>query len=173
MMEIYNEDVFDLSEELEKNKQRTKLKIAENKAINLRSLSVSNQEEVASFLEKGYRNRSIAATKMNAHSSRAHTIVTIYVKQIQSNAKATLSSQISIVDLAGSERVGKSKATGKRLKEGAKINTSLLHLGNVIRTLAKKPGHQNEKPIYRDSKLTLLLKDSLGGNSKTVMASTK
>lgn len=70
-------------------------------AINLRSLSVSNQEEVASFLKKGYSNRSIAATNMNVHSSRAHTIATIYVKQIQSNAKATLSSQISIVDLAG------------------------------------------------------------------------
>nr|XP_034305627.1 kinesin-like protein KIF28P [Crassostrea gigas] len=173
MMEIYNEQVFDLFEDVPKNAKRTMLKIYENKASNLLCVPVSNQDEVASFLIKGYQNRTIASTNMNEYSSRAHTIATIYVKQIQSNAKATLSSQISIVDLAGSERAAKTKAIGVRLKQGANINLSLMHLGTVIRTLAKKPGHQNQKPMHRNSKLTMLLKDSLGGNSKTVMASTK
>nr|XP_034307338.1 kinesin-like protein unc-104 [Crassostrea gigas] len=168
ILEIYNEKGYDLFKEVDKNQSRKELRIVENEAKNLTCVNVSGPEDVSSILQKGYKNRSIAATKMNQYSSRAHTVATIYLKQIRSKDKTTLSSQINVVDLAGSERVVKTKAEGDRLKEGSNINKSLLYLGNVIRALAE----EKAPPTYRDSKLTLLLKSSLGGNSKTVMLAT-
>ncbi|VDP61309.1 unnamed protein product [Schistosoma curassoni] len=112
--------------------------------------------------------RTVAATNMNETSSRAHTIITITFDQLIGSEESKISrkrSVINLVDLAGSERAESTGATGDRLKEGAKINRSLSALGNVISALA-----ENKKVIpYRDSILTKLLQNALGGNSKTVM----
>lgn len=171
MAEIYNEKVHDLFTEINsKQNERTALKIENCKAKNLSCFPVRNSNDIAHYLEKGYKNRSIASTNMNEYSSRAHTIATIYLAQINTTEKSTMKSQINIVDLAGSERAAKTGAEGTRLEEGGKINRSLMHLGMVIRELAKQRG--TESHIYRNSNLTMLLKDSLGGNSKTVMVAT-
>lgn len=106
---------------------------------------------------------------MNAGSSRSHSILTIYITVTeisQDNKKLIYSSKLSLVDLAGSEKTNNTKATGDRLKEGTKINLSLSALGSVISALVEKK--TNYIP-YRDSKLTWLLQDSLGGNTKTLM----
>ncbi|XP_061187103.1 kinesin-like protein KIF28 [Saccostrea echinata] len=167
MMEIYNENAYDL---LVKGDQRPRLRIVDNKAVNLKLVPVANPEELDGHLHIGYKKRSIATTKMNQQSSRAHTIVTIYVKKFDAAEKTQLSSQINVVDLAGSERAAKSGTGGTQLVEGGKINTSLLVLGKVIRSFAEKT---KKIPVsHRESKLTLLLKDSIGGNSKTVMLAT-
>ena len=124
-------------------------------------------------MDEGYENRTIGSTQMNATSSRAHTIVTIEFKQIGFTAgkKCEKISVINLVDLAGSERSSSTGATGDRLKEGCNINKSLLVLGNVINTLADKAmGKKKDMlPPYRDSALTRILQNALGGNSKTVM----
>lgn len=108
---------------------------------------------------------------MNATSSRAHTIIMIELKQTTVENGRTLEklSVINLVDLAGSEKVGKTGAAGDRLKEAANINKSLSMLGLVITTLAESEAGQNRKVPYRDSALTKLLANALGGNSKTVM----
>lgn len=115
----------------------------------------------------GTANRTVAATQMNATSSRAHTLVTLAFDQIitdENGTKTTRTSEVNLIDLAGSERASGTGATGDRLKEGSAINKSLSALGNVITALAKgKPAP------YRDSVLTKLLANSLGGNSKTIM----
>ena len=126
-------------------------------------------------MDEGTRARTVASTQMNATSSRAHTIFTIILTQTTTNM-ATMKvmdkvSKINLVDLAGSERAASTGATGDRLKEGAAINKSLSALGNVISALAdasEKKGKQVFVP-YRDSILTWLLKESLGGNSRTIM----
>ena len=120
----------------------------------------------------GNRNRTVGATLMNADSSRSHSIFTITietaeVREGESEEDATIRvGKLNLVDLAGSERQGKTGATGDRLKEATKINMSLSALGNVISALVD--GKSAHIP-YRDSKLTRLLQDSLGGNTKTVM----
>ena len=109
---------------------------------------------------------------MNATSSRAHTVVTINFEQIrkdETGKERTLSSEINLVDLAGSERANSTGATGDRLKEGSAINQSLTCLGNVISALAEQSGGKKVLVPYRDSTLTKLLQNALGGNSKTVM----
>lgn len=124
-------------------------------------------------MDDGYDNRTIGTTLMNATSSRAHTIVTIEFKQIsiESGKRNEKLSVINLVDLAGSERANSTGATGDRLKEGCNINKSLLVLGNVINALADKAmgKGKNILPPYRDSALTRILQNALGGNSKTVM----
>uniref|UniRef100_A0A5K3EQP8 Kinesin motor domain-containing protein n=1 Tax=Mesocestoides corti TaxID=53468 RepID=A0A5K3EQP8_MESCO len=118
-------------------------------------------------MEQGTANRTMAATNMNASSSRAHTLVCISFDQLITRDGCTtrLSSNINFVDLAGSERADSTGSTGDRLKEGANINRSLSALGNVISALV-----ENKKVVpYRDSVLTKLLQNALGGNSKTVM----
>ena len=124
-------------------------------------------------MDEGYNNRTIGSTLMNATSSRAHTIVTIEFRQLTMVAKKKSEklSMINLVDLAGSERSGSTGATGDRLKEGCNINKSLLILGNVINCLADKAIGKNKNmlPPYRDSALTRILQNALGGNSKTVM----
>lgn len=139
----------------------------------LTSYPVTTYEEIENKMEESYQNRTIGSTEMNATSSRAHTLVTIEFKQIDCSGKikSEKRSVINLVDLAGSERSSATKATGDRLKEGCNINKSLLVLGNVINILADKASGKKKDvlPPYRDSALTRILSNALGGNSKTVM----
>ena len=177
MLEIYNEKVQDLLVPI--NKRPTGgLKIRESKALgvfvaDLTKYPVSSYAEISEKMEEGYQNRTIGSTLMNNTSSRAHTIVTIEFTQVQTvgKTKSEKKSKINLVDLAGSERANSTGATGARLKEGCNINKSLLVLGNVINTLADKAlGKKKDVlPPYRDSALTRILQNALGGNSKTVM----
>ena len=133
-------------------------------------------EEVSKLIGQGNKVRRVAATNMNDRSSRSHSCFIIRIEQKEKedmgNGKereTKLSAKINLVDLAGSERAEKTGASGERLKEGAMINKSLSTLGNVINALAKG---KDEHIPYRDSKLTRLLQQSLGGNSLTVMIAT-
>ena len=177
MLEIYNEKVQDL---LIPPKQRPNggLRIRESKVLGifvegLTKYPVTSYEQIAQKMDEGYQNRTIGSTLMNATSSRAHTIVTIEFKQITilDKKRSEKLSRINLVDLAGSERTGITGSTGERLKEGCNINKSLLILGNVINCLADKALgiRKNMLPPYRDSALTRILQNALGGNSKTIM----
>lgn len=141
-------------------------------AVGLTKKLVSGYKEIESLTDEGTSNRTIASTNMNATSSRAHTIVTVTLIQKYKNAagkELAKSSSINLVDLAGSERADATGATGDRLKEGAAINLSLTALGNVISALADQSNGNNTRVPYRDSSLTKLLMNALGGNSKTIM----
>ena len=177
MLEIYNEKVQDLLIKPDKRPNQG-LKIRESKVLGifvegLTKYPVTSYAEISKKMDEGYENRTIGSTLMNATSSRAHTIVTIEFKQCTMIAgrKSEKLSMINLVDLAGSERAGSTGATGDRLKEGCNINKSLLVLGNVINALADKAlgKGKNILPPYRDSALTRILQNALGGNSKTVM----
>lgn len=137
---------------------------------NLTSIVVKNVVQIYKLLENGSKNRSVAYTAMNADSSRSHSIfiITIESEELIENSEENrqVTGKLNLVDLAGSERQSKTNAVGTRLNEAKKINLSLSALGNVISSLI------NSKIThipYRDSKLTRLLQDSLGGNTKTVM----
>ncbi|XP_057975126.1 kinesin-like protein KIN-4C [Malania oleifera] len=142
---------------------------------------VRTKEEMASYLSRGSLSRATGSTNMNSQSSRSHAIFTISMEQkrtVQCQAGVTnddtgddiLSAKLHLVDLAGSERAKRTGADGMRLKEGIHINKGLLALGNVISALGdEKKRKEGGHVPYRDSKLTRLLQDSLGGNSKTVM----
>ena len=177
MLEIYNEKVQDLLIKPDK-RPPSGLKIRESKVLGifvdgLSKHPVTSYEQISKKMDEGYNNRTIGSTLMNATSSRAHTIVTVEFKQVTMVAKKRSEklSMINLVDLAGSERSGSTGATGDRLKEGCNINKSLLILGNVINCLADKAIGKNKNmlPPYRDSALTRILQNALGGNSKTVM----
>lgn len=130
---------------------------------------------MTNLILKGARNRHIAFTNMNKESSRSHSVFTATIKTItikENNEQIIRTSRFHIVDLAGSERCKDSGAEGNRLKEANAINQSLTTLGSVINDLAEasnKPGVKSKHIRYRDSKLTYLLRDSIGGNSKLVM----
>lgn len=130
---------------------------------------VNNADDMDRIMTLGHKNRSVGATNMNEHSSRSHAIFTITIecseKGVDGNMHVRMG-KLHLVDLAGSERQAKTGATGQRLKEATKINLSLSTLGNVISALVD--GKSTHVP-YRNSKLTRLLQDSLGGNSKTMM----
>ena len=177
MLEIYNEKVQDLLIKPDK-RPPSGLKIRESKVLGifvdgLSKHPVTSYDEISKKMDEGYNNRTIGSTLMNATSSRAHTIVAVEFKQLTMVAKKKSEklSVINLVDLAGSERSGSTGATGDRLKEGCNINKSLLILGNVINCLADKALGKNKNmlPPYRDSALTRILQNALGGNSKTVM----
>lgn len=176
MLEIYNEKVQDLLIDI-KGRPAGGLKVREHQKFgvyveNLSKHPVDSYEAIEALVEEGNKNRTIGATMMNASSSRAHTIITIEFKQkeVVEKRKTEKLSVINLVDLAGSERAAKTGATADRLKEGSAINTSLTVLGLVISKLAEREGAK--KPVvipYRDSALTRILQNALGGNSKTLM----
>ncbi|KAK3761147.1 hypothetical protein RRG08_022551 [Elysia crispata] len=175
MLEIYNEQVRDL---LSKDNPKGGLAVRQNPKLgmfyvqNLKKVPVGSYSEIEMRMEQGTSNRTVASTNMNATSSRAHTVVTIVFDQIikdDSGNETKKSSTMNLVDLAGSERADSTGATGDRLKEGANINRSLSALGNVISALADQSENKKTVVPYRDSVLTKLLQNALGGNSKTVM----
>uniref|UniRef100_A0A8C5HDR7 Kinesin-like protein n=1 Tax=Gouania willdenowi TaxID=441366 RepID=A0A8C5HDR7_GOUWI len=169
-LEIYNEEVRDL---LGKDQmQRLEVKERPDVGVYIKDLSgyvVNNADDMDRIMTLGHKNRSVGATNMNEHSSRSHAIFTITIECSEKGADGNQHvrmGKLHLVDLAGSERQGKTGATGQRLKEATKINLSLSTLGNVISALVD--GKSTHVP-YRNSKLTRLLQDSLGGNSKTMM----
>uniref|UniRef100_A0A671TRP6 Kinesin-like protein n=1 Tax=Sparus aurata TaxID=8175 RepID=A0A671TRP6_SPAAU len=170
-LEIYNEDILDL---LCSSKDKPALSIREDpkegiKIVGLTERQVFSAQEMVGCLELGNSARTVGSTAMNAASSRSHAIFTITLEQRRGKDKAdSVVSKLHLVDLAGSERQKKTKAEGDRLKEGISINRGLLSLGNVISALGDESKKNTFVP-YRDSKLTRLLQDSLGGNSHTLM----
>lgn len=135
--------------------------------------AVRNYEDIQSVIDIGEKNRTIGATEMNQSSSRSHTVVTIDFQKVTKMAgkEGRLKSMINIVDLAGSEKSTQAGTTGDRLAEGNAINKSLSCLGNVIEVLADHSMGKNKARVvpYRDSALTRMLQDALGGNSATIM----
>jgi hypothetical protein len=133
---------------------------------------VQSYADICNKMEEGNRNRTIGSTALNNNSSRAHTIITIELVQVDKGGEKPVGkhSVIYLVDLAGSERVGKSDTKGDRLKESCAINKSLSALGNVISALAERETSKKKIVIpYRDAVLTRILQNALGGNSKTLM----
>ncbi|KAM0285994.1 hypothetical protein ACHAQH_001183 [Verticillium albo-atrum] len=180
--EVYNEHVRDLLVPVVPNKPPYYLKIRESPTEgpyvkDLTEVPVRSINEILRYMKNGDDSRTTASTKMNDTSSRSHAVFTIMLKQIhhdmETDETTERSSRIRLVDLAGSERAKATEATGARLREGSNINKSLTTLGRVIGALAdsKQKGRKRTKDVvpYRDSILTWLLKDSLGGNSKTAM----
>uniref|UniRef100_A0A8C2ICD4 Kinesin family member 21A n=1 Tax=Cyprinus carpio TaxID=7962 RepID=A0A8C2ICD4_CYPCA len=191
-LELYNEevlDLFDSTRDMEARKQRSNIKIHEDAnggiyTVGVTTRTVSSEAEMMQCLRLGALSRTTASTQMNVQSSRSHAIFTIHLCQVrvcdtetdnrlvngssEMNEFETLTAKFHFVDLAGSERLKRTGATGDRAKEGISINCGLLALGNVISALGDRSKRSTHVP-YRDSKLTRLLQDSLGGNSQTVM----
>ncbi|RLM86547.1 phragmoplast orienting kinesin-1-like [Panicum miliaceum] len=170
-LEIYNEQITDLLEP-----SSTNLQIREDikKGVyveNLMECYVSSVKDVMLLLLQGVANRKMAATNMNRESSRSHSVFTCVIESCwESDSMTHLRfGRLNLVDLAGSERQKSSGAEGERLKEAANINRSLSTLGLVIMTLVDVANGRNRHVPYRDSRLTFLLQDSLGGNSKTTI----
>lgn len=168
-LEIYNETILDLLG----SDHTTKHDVKEDpdKGIyvnNLTNVIVKSVPEIEKIMNAGNKHRKTGKTAMNDTSSRSHSIFTIYIEtsRMLNGEQKIKAGKLNLVDLAGSERQSKTNAEGDRLKEAQKINLSLSALGNVISALVD--GKSNHIP-YRDSKLTRLLQDSLGGNTKTVM----
>uniref|UniRef100_A0A8B9MBA3 Kinesin family member 21B n=1 Tax=Accipiter nisus TaxID=211598 RepID=A0A8B9MBA3_9AVES len=188
-LELYNEeilDLFDSARDPDARHRKSNIKIHEDASgsiytTGVTSRLISSQDELIQCLKQGALSRTTASTQMNVQSSRSHAIFTIHLCQMRvcnrsdlldgaqpTTEYETLTAKFHFVDLAGSERLKRTGATGERAKEGISINCGLLALGNVISAL----GDQNKKVVhvpYRDSKLTRLLQDSLGGNSQTIM----
>ncbi|CAM9150111.1 unnamed protein product, partial [Phaeothamnion confervicola] len=170
-LEIYNEEIRDLLG-LD-SKKKLELKEDPNKGVYAKDLCqviVSDQAAINRLMGQGQQNRTVGSTLMNQTSSRSHSIFTIVVEMndVGEDGKEHIRvGKLNLVDLAGSERQSKTGASGDRLKEGCKINLSLSALGNVISALVDGKGAKHVP--YRDSKLTRLLQDSLGGNTKTLM----
>ncbi|KAE9593707.1 putative minus-end-directed kinesin ATPase [Lupinus albus] len=161
MLEIYNEQVRDLLtiDEI-RNSSQNGINVPEASLI-----PVSSTSDVISLMNLGHKNRAVGSTAMNDRSSRSHSCLTVHVQGKYSTSGTTIRGSMHLVDLAGSERADKSEARGDRLKEAQHINKSLSALGDVIASLASKNAHVP----YRNSKLTQLLQDSLGGQAKTLM----
>lgn len=161
--EIYNEKTYDLLSPLD---SVTNLEIYDNKINGLTERTVTSKSELYEILQTGSAKRKTAATSLNAGSSRSHTIFTITVRVTEDTLIKT--GKLNFVDLAGSENVAKSGARNKLAREAGSINQSLLTLGRVISALVEKAPHIP----YRESKLTRLLQDSLGGKTQTSMIAT-
>uniref|UniRef100_A0A8C3RD15 plus-end-directed kinesin ATPase n=1 Tax=Cyanoderma ruficeps TaxID=181631 RepID=A0A8C3RD15_9PASS len=178
-MEIYCERVRDLLNP----KNKGNLRVREHPLLgpyveDLSKLAVTSYTDIADLMDAGNKARTVAATNMNETSSRSHAVFTIVFTQKKHDTETDLStekvSKISLVDLAGSERADSTGAKGTRLKEGANINKSLTTLGKVISALAEVVSRSKKKKKtdfipYRDSVLTWLLRENLGGNSRTAM----
>ncbi|KAG6547673.1 hypothetical protein Mapa_011122 [Marchantia paleacea] len=173
-LEIYNEQITDLLDPSHRNLQ---IREDTKTGVYVYSLSeeyVSNVDDVTRLLIRGLSNRRTGATVMNNESSRSHSVFTCVIdcrfKNLADGVNSVRSSRMNLVDLAGSERQKQTGAAGERLKEAGNINKSLSQLGNVINILADvaQTGKQRHIP-YRDSRLTFLLQESLGGNAKLAM----
>eukprot|EP01062_Namystynia_karyoxenos_P063005 TRINITY_DN55834_c0_g1_i1.p1 TRINITY_DN55834_c0_g1~~TRINITY_DN55834_c0_g1_i1.p1 ORF type:complete len:769 (+),score=328.08 TRINITY_DN55834_c0_g1_i1:92-2308(+) len=166
LFEIYNEELVDLLPESGAAKKvRFQGSGDDFKIKGLGEWPLRGAKDVLDLMQRGTSRRHVASTAMNERSSRSHTIVQIWVRQKDKAQAATMESQLNLVDLAGSERVGKTKATGATAQEGMKINLSLTTLGKVITQLCKGAKHVS----FRDSVLTRVLQNSLGGNSVTTL----
>ncbi|KAK3605863.1 hypothetical protein CHS0354_017767 [Potamilus streckersoni] len=186
--EIYNEKIHDLlGSSKEKSGKKPTLKVREHPVLGpyvegLSTFVVNSFEDVEGWITLGNKNRATAATGMNDKSSRSHSVFTIVLAQTKTEMweghehDHSITSKINLVDLAGSERQSQAMTSGERLREGANINKSLLTLGKVISLLSEQSAQNGKKKKtyipYRDSVLTWLLKESLGGNSKTTMIAT-
>ncbi|KAG8369128.1 hypothetical protein BUALT_Bualt15G0119000 [Buddleja alternifolia] len=161
MIEIYNEQVRDLlvTDEIRNHSQNG------FNVPNANLVPVKSTSDVIYLMNLGLKNRAVSSTAMNDRSSRSHSCLTVHVQGRDLTSGSILRGCMHLVDLAGSERVDKSEAVGDRLKEAQYINRSLSALGDVISSLAQKQSHVP----YRNSKLTQLLQDSLGGQAKTLM----
>ena len=184
VMELYQESIIDLlakndpkETKNDKNDKANELKIKEDPkkgmfVQGITEIEVKNAKEAKDLILAGLKSRHVAATEMNAESSRSHLLFSIYVTTSFINPRGgsvSKSSRLHLIDLAGSERQKKTKATGERIKEACMINKSLSTLGNVINALVENYEGKNKYIPFRDSKLTYFLKDSLGGNSKTTI----
>lgn len=166
LLEIYNESIRDLLV----TRQTKKLEIKRDASTGmhvpgLTMVKCTSHEEVLAIMAHGYANRAKAATDMNAHSSRSHCALSVYVTAKSMIDGRATRGKMHLIDLAGSERLSKSGAEGQRRKEAQAINKSLSALGDVIQARKEKQKHVP----YRNSTLTYLLQDSLAGNSKTLM----
>ncbi|XP_074503183.1 kinesin-like protein KIF11 [Sebastes fasciatus] len=176
LLEIYNEELFDLLSPSDDVNERLQLfDDPRNKrgvvVKGLEEVTVHNKYEVYQILERGSAKRRTASTLMNAYSSRSHSVfsVTIHMKEITMDGEELVKiGKLNLVDLAGSENIGRSGAVDKRAREAGNINQSLLTLGRVITALVEKRPHIP----YRESKLTRILQDSLGGRTKTSIIAT-
>ncbi|XP_015577232.1 kinesin-like protein KIN-14I isoform X2 [Ricinus communis] len=167
MIEIYNEQVRDLLVTDGSNK-RLEIRNSSQTGLNVPDANlvpVSSTSDVIDLMNLGHKNRAVGSTALNDRSSRSHSCLTVHVQGRDLTSGTLLRGCMHLVDLAGSERVDKSEVTGDRLKEAQHINKSLSALGDVIASLAQKNPHVP----YRNSKLTQLLQDSLGGQAKTLM----
>ncbi|KAK7305290.1 hypothetical protein VNO77_43193 [Canavalia gladiata] len=171
MIEIYNEQVRDLLVIFLNSLTRYTLDIRNNSQLNGFNVPdaflvpVTCTQDVLDLMRIGQKNRAVGATALNERSSRSHSVLTVHVRGMELVSSSILRGCLHLVDLAGSERVDKSEAVGERLKEAQHINRSLSALGDVISALAQKSLHIP----YRNSKLTQVLQDSLGGHAKTLM----
>lgn len=174
-LEIYLEEIRDLLDPKHGTTRSLELRESPESGVYVRDLTscvCKSIKEIEEVMNMGNQARAVGATDMNEHSSRSHALFLITVECSQpgpDGRKHIRVGRLNLVDLAGSERQTKTGVQGERLKEAAKINLSLSALGNVISSLAD--GRSSHVP-YRDSKLTRLLQDSLGGNAKTVMVAT-
>merc|ERR1719373_290121 len=171
LYEIYNDKVACLltsPKERKKNKLKFKVRLKEDGTVyvqNAKSEEVKCKDDVLKCIATAKKNRRTATTNMNEASSRSHMIVEVAVRGFNVPANIEYLGKLFLVDLAGSERVSKSGVKGARLKEATEINKSLTALGDVMQSLQKK---QSFTP-YRNSTLTYLMQNSLGGHAKTVM----
>ncbi|XP_044534229.1 kinesin-like protein KIF15 [Gracilinanus agilis] len=170
-IEIYNEQIFDLLDSASAGlflREHIKKGVYVVGAV---EQVVTSAAEAYQVLSGGWRNRRVAATSMNRESSRSHAVFTITVESMEKNGDIVniRSSQLNLVDLAGSERQKDTHTEGLRLKEAGNINRSLSCLGQVITALVDVGNGKQRHVCYRDSKLTFLLRDSLGGNAKTAI----
>eukprot|EP00531_Pseudo-nitzschia_arenysensis_P000960 CAMPEP_0116125802 /NCGR_PEP_ID=MMETSP0329-20121206/6000_1 /TAXON_ID=697910 /ORGANISM="Pseudo-nitzschia arenysensis, Strain B593" /LENGTH=939 /DNA_ID=CAMNT_0003619857 /DNA_START=276 /DNA_END=3091 /DNA_ORIENTATION=+ len=175
-LEIYNEEMRDLLADEKpkaKNGKVPEMKIRETLngevyVSGLSARSVDSPKAIGDYMEEASSKRVVASTKMNAVSSRSHAICVLRIKGVLEDS-TKFEAKLTLVDLAGSERIKKTGAEGGRRKEGININKGLFVLGQVVSALSETRPKYKRKPPYRDSKLTRLLQDSLGGNSRTIM----
>ena len=176
-VEIYNENIRDLLNNRNEKNENLELREDPEEGIiinNITEIITNSMKEILNLLKKGNKNRTVEETDANKTSSRSHAILQIKVSFKERNNENENNEvrfgKLNLIDLAGSERASTTKNRGLRLIEGANINKSLLTLGNCINALVEKNKKGSKIYIpYRDSKLTRILKDSLGGNSRTVM----
>ncbi|KXZ46835.1 hypothetical protein GPECTOR_40g569 [Gonium pectorale] len=167
VLEIYNEQIYDLLMSGAQDGDKLDVKQGPEGMYvpGLKLEEVKDMADVTAMIGRGKSNRSTYATNMNEHSSRSHLVLSVYVNSVNKLNGNILRGKLHLIDLAGSERLSRTGAQGDRLKEAQAINKSLSALGDVIQALQQRNAHIP----YRNSKLTRLLEDSLGGNSKCVM----